>query len=146
MQPCNMGFRLHIFNFWRKKKKAEKTDATTQHWFSHIKILPPKKLSFLLIQETFLMQQCHTDLETHPWNFQNKRWKKLTQPCNTDFRTHISNFLRKKKKAEKGWRNNATLIFIHLDSTTKKAEFPFCTEVFSHATLPHWYWNAPIKF
>ena len=75
-----------------------------------------------------------------------KNWKGVKQPRNTDFRTHISNFLRKKKKAEKGWRNNATLIFIHLDSTTKKAEFPSCTEVFSHATLPHWYWNAPIKF
>ena len=74
-----------ISNFLKKQKKTEKADATTEHWFSYIYSLPPKKLSFLLMQESYLMQQCHTYLETHLLNFE--------------------------KKDEKSWRNHATLIF-----------------------------------
>ena len=105
----------------------KKTEATMQHWFSnaYIKFFKDakknrkklmqqrntdfhtsifchqKKLSFLLIQESYLVQRCHTYLETHLFNFEKKRWKKLTQPCNTDFRTHIPNFLKKQKKQKK---------------------------------------------
>ena len=79
----------HIYQFFLKSwEKAEKADATTQHWFSHIHILAPKRLSFLLIHESSLMQQCNTELETHLWNFWKKSWK--------------------------GWSNNATLISEHI--------------------------------
>ena len=150
----------------------KKADATMQHWFSnaYIKFLEKEEKSWKR-----LTQQRNTDFHTSRF-YHQKSWvsflykslfscnnatliwkrtckilreKKLKRGEATTqhwFLNAYIQFFKEEEKSWKPWRNNATLIFIHLDSTTKKAEFPSCTEVFSHATLPHWYWNAPIKF
>ena len=55
-------------------------------------------------------------------------------------------FFKEEEKSWKPWRNNATLIFTHPYSSTKKTEFPSYTGDFSHATMPHRSWNTSLKF
>ena len=135
-QPRNTDFRTHISNFLKRQKKTEKltqqcnTDFHTSILF-HQKNWVSSLCRHLIscINATQILRRTYKILK-------KKSWKRLKQPRNTDFRTHISNFLRK-KKSWKLWRNNATLIFTHPYSPTKKDEFPSFTEVFSHATMPH---------
>ena len=135
-QPRNTDFQTNISNFLRKKKKL-KTLTQQRNTDFHTSIFSNQKswVSFLYISlfscnnATLILKRTYKILK-------KKSWKRLKQPRNTDFRTHISNFLRK-KKSWKLWRNNATLIFTHPYSTTKNL---------MHATMPHWFWNAPIKF
>ena len=61
----------------------KKTDATTQHCFHTSIFCHQKKLSFFHIQESYLVQRCHTYLEAHLFNFEKKKMKKAEFPLYT---------------------------------------------------------------
>ena len=81
------------------------------------------------------------------WNasmkFSKKKMKKADATTQHWFSYAYTKFFKEEEKSWKGWRNNATLIFIHLDSTTKKAEFPSFTKVLSHATTHYSHLEFP---
>ena len=93
------------------------------------------------------MQRCHTYLETYLLNFEKKEMKKADTTTQHWFsNTYIKFFKEAKKKAEK---TDATMQhwFSHIYILPpNKAEFPLYTGSFHHATMPHIFWNAPIKF
>ena len=101
-QQRNTYFRTHISFFLKSWEKAEKADATMQHWFLHINILPPKKLRFLLMHESSLMQQCNIQLEPHLWNFGEKKLKRGDATTQHWFsNTYINFFLKAEKRLKR---------------------------------------------
>ena len=109
------------YKIFKEAKKNEKKLTQQRNTDFHTSLFcHQKKLIFLLIQKSYLMQRCHTYLETYLLKF----WKKDEKSwCNhaTLIFERIYKIFKEAKKMKKNWRNNATLIFTHLYSATKKS-------------------------
>ena len=95
-QQRNTDFLTQISNFLKKVKKAEKADATTQHWFSHINILPPKSwVSFY----TGVFSDATTQRRT--WNIPKKFWREKLKRVDATMQHWFQNtYVDLLKKAE----------------------------------------------
>ena len=109
---------------WEKAEKGWCNNATLTFTHPHSTIKKVEYPSYTGIFSHATMQQRSWNAHIKFWEEKIKRGDATMQHC---FLNAYMNFLKKLRKGWKGWRNNATLIFTHPHSTTKKAEFPSYT-------------------